>query len=206
MSSNRVALIKGGASGMGYAAAQSLSHPASSLGPNATFHQANITSHSDLNSVFNTIYSQHNSLDFVFDNAGIAEHANFFEEQDKSAVITDSCGGLYLSYYSPMYTATKHAVISLMRSIAPYYYLNAGIRLNAICPGTVRTNLLSQNVWDNFPEQYFKPIGKIAGRVARLVNREDEKERDKGFCGEGVKDVMGAMDIEVLENVQGVVE
>jgi NAD(P)-dependent dehydrogenase (short-subunit alcohol dehydrogenase family) len=114
---------------------------ASSL--DATFHPSDVTDESGLNQIFKTVYSKNNRLDFVFANAGIAEHANFFEEQDidgdlklpvkglhalvdinlksvittsylalqymrrstgddKSLVITASCGGLYPSYYSPM--------------------------------------------------------------------------------------------------------
>ncbi|KAF2470273.1 NAD(P)-binding protein [Lindgomyces ingoldianus] len=236
---------------------------ASSLGSDAQFHQTNVTDYENLLSVFQTIYSQTSRLDFVFANAGIAEHANFFSPQtdpppppkglepivdinlksvvttcylalhymrkspkslDKSLVITASCGGLYPSYYSPIYTATKHAVVGLMRSIAPYFFSNAGIRVNAICPGTVRTNLLSPKEWENFPDKYFTPVEKIAETVAMLVEGQDgEKGESQGvlrgkavevsgrmhyyrepveFCDGGMRAVMGATDIEVLENAQ----
>ena len=37
------------------------------------------------------------------------------KDADESIVMTASCGGLYPSYYSPMYTATKHDVVGFMR-------------------------------------------------------------------------------------------
>ncbi|KAH7394244.1 15-hydroxyprostaglandin dehydrogenase [Phaeosphaeria sp. MPI-PUGE-AT-0046c] len=145
---------------------------------------------------------------------------------DKSIVITASCGGLYPSFYSPIYTATKHAVVGFMRSIAPCYFFKKGIRVNAICPGTVKTGLLSKEEWANFPEEYFTPVEKIARTVGMLVERRDE---DAGagegggllwgraveisgerhyyreaveFCDEGMAKVMGSTNIEVLDNVQ----
>lgn len=151
---------------------------------------------------------------------------------DKSIVITASCGALYPSYYSPIYTATKHAVLGFMRAIAPWYFHKKGIRVNAICPGTVKTGLLSQAEWANFPEEYFTPVEKIARTVGMLVEGRDGEVEKKGengsgggegllwgkaveisgdrhyyrdqveFCDEGMAKVMGSTNIEVLDNVQ----
>lgn len=256
---------------------------ASALG--ATFHESNVTDDASLNQIFKRIYSQHKQLDFVFANAGIAEHNNFFEQQGsspddepllpvkclhsivdinlksvittsylalhymrqspsssqtRSLVITASCGGLYPSYYSPIYTSTKHAVLGFSRSIAPYFLAKAGIRVNAICPGTVKTNLLTGAEWANFPEEYFTPVEKIGDVVCMLVDGKDDgtgklgrevegatsaKELLAGkggmngkavevcgqnhyyremvpYCDEAMQAVMGATNIEVLENAQ----
>lgn len=146
------------------------------------------------------------------------------KDADKSIVMTASCGGLYQSYYSPVYTATKHAVVGFMRSIAPWYYHRAGIRVNAICPGVVKTNLLSSAEWANFPEEYFTPVEKIVETVCMLVDgKDDSAENEVGFleskavelsrrihycrqaveyCDEAMKAVMGSTNIGVLDNAQ----
>ncbi|KAF1946422.1 NAD(P)-binding protein [Clathrospora elynae] len=236
------------ASGMGLAVATSLSQRpdwtlhildldsstgqpiASSLG--ATFHACDVTDESTLASIFKTVFNQHRRLDFVFANAGIAEHAIFYDDQqgedgkdgpelpvegmhalidinlksvitttylaahwmrksptsadpDKSIVITASCGGLYPSYYTPIYTASKHGVVGFMRGIAPYYYHKSGIRVNAICPGAVRTNLLSSQEWSLFDDEYFTPVSKIAAVVCMLVDGRDDGTGSVGREVEG---------------------
>jgi NAD(P)-dependent dehydrogenase (short-subunit alcohol dehydrogenase family) len=146
------------------------------------------------------------------------------KDTDKSIVMTASCGGLYPSYYSPIYTAAKHGVVGFMRSIAPWYYHKAGVRVNAICPGVVKTNLLSNAEWANFPEEYFTPVEKIAETVMMLVEGKDDSGK-KGmgvlqgkaveisgrnhyyreaveYCDEAMKAVMGSTNIEVLDNAQ----
>lgn len=110
--------------------------------------------------------------------------------QGASIVMTASCGGLvshdhemgrrrelivanlpdqYPSEYTPVYSASKAGVVHFVRSIA-YSFHQEGIRAYAICPGTVRTNLLLADEWKSFPEEYFTPISKIAETVEMLVN------------------------------------
>ena len=60
-----------------------------------------------------------------------------------------------------------------MRSIARKYRNDDGIRANAICPGTVRTNLLSETEWSQFPPEYFTPIEAIVDTVLKLVDGND---------------------------------
>ena len=55
-----------------------------------------------------------------------------------------SVGGLFGGRAGVSYTASKHAVIGLTRSIA-YQYAKKGIRCNAICPGGVATNISVRN-------------------------------------------------------------
>ncbi|OAL46199.1 NAD(P)-binding protein [Pyrenochaeta sp. DS3sAY3a] len=241
MPAKKVALITGGASGMGLAVATALSHrpnwtihildlqppPAPLSLQNTTFHTCNVTDEATLSEIFSAIHASSHRLDFVFANAGIAERANFYDSHDdddnddgdedststgpplpvkgmhalidinlksvitttylalhymrrsprdcdKSIVMTASCGGIYPSYYSPIYTATKHGVVGFMRSIAPFFLHKAGVRVNAICPGTVRTNLLTGEEWANFPEEYFTPVEKIVQVVCMLVDGVDD--------------------------------
>lgn len=88
------------------------------------------------------------NLKSVINTSWIAQH--YFrqseESENKNLVMTASCGGLYPSPASPSYSAAKFGVIGFMRSIAHHYYKHDGVRVNAICPATVRTNLL-EKVW-----------------------------------------------------------
>jgi len=86
-----------------------------------------------------------------------------------SLVMTASCGGLYPSPFCPMYTAAKHGVVGLMRAVAKHFWLVDGVRVNAICPGTVRTNLLDERGWSSFPAEFFTPLEKVVHVVVRLV-------------------------------------
>lgn len=126
-------------------------HTAKEL-PRTTFHYANVTKYSDLAAAFQSMFQQHNKLDFVFANAGVIERTNFYSTpqaengrdvcpppepdllsidadlkgviftaylaqhyfhhsphrgQGSSLVMTASCGGLYPSFYSPLYSAAK---------------------------------------------------------------------------------------------------
>ena len=93
---------------------------------------------------------------------------------NKNVVMTASCGGLYPSPASPSYSAAKFGVVGLMRSIADHFYKHDGIRVNAICPSTVRTNLLDSSMWDTWgPDAVFVPIEKIASTVLMLIDGHD---------------------------------
>ena len=60
-----------------------------------------------------------------------------------------------------------------MRCIAPSFYKNDGVRVNAICPGTVKTNLLEPTAWSGFSDDVFVPIEKIASTVLMLIDGFD---------------------------------
>lgn len=55
-------------------------------------------------------------------------------------VNTASVGGLFGSRAGAAYTASKHAVVGLTKSVG-FQYANLGIRCNAIAPGGVETNI-----------------------------------------------------------------
>lgn len=94
-------------------------------------------------------------------------------------IMTASVGGLYALPSFPLYAAAKHGVVGLMRSIAPPFYQIDGIRVNAICPGTVRTNLLSKESWDRMGTE-FTPIERIVEAVEMLLG-------DGGLWGKAVE-------------------
>lgn len=70
-----------------------------------------------------------------------------------------------------------------MRSIAQHFAAG-GIRVNAICPGIVRTNLVDSNGWNSFPQSRFIEVDSVAKLVSQLVNGGDP-------AGQGLTDVPG---------------
>ncbi|MEV6847412.1 SDR family NAD(P)-dependent oxidoreductase [Actinoplanes sp. NPDC051411] len=59
-----------------------------------------------------------------------------------AVVVTASLAGLGPATFDPVYSATKHAIVGLVRSLAPAWS-DAGITINAICPGFVDTQMIT---------------------------------------------------------------
>lgn len=87
-------------------------------------------------------------------------------------VITASAGGLYPTPSIPVYSATKHATVGLMRSIAHTAHARDNIRVNCLCPGTVATGILTKEEYGQLPPEIFTPLEKITGVVWNMI--EDE--------------------------------
>jgi NAD(P)-dependent dehydrogenase (short-subunit alcohol dehydrogenase family) len=97
---------------------------------------------------------------------------------ERNLVFTASCGALYPAYGAPIYTAAKHGVLGLMRAMAPMLWRDDGVRVNAVLPGTVKTNLLTAESWKQFPEEYFTPVEKIVEAVLIFVDGKDPSKPD----------------------------
>ena len=67
----------------------------------------------------------------------------------------------------PAYVASKHGVVGITKTAA-LEYAQTGIRINAVCPGAVRTPLMNRMIKDNpgvITEELFvslEPIGRVA--------------------------------------------
>jgi len=84
--------------------------------------------------------------------------------------MTASVGGLYPAPQYLLYSGAKHGVVGFMRSIAARLHQKDRIRVNAICPGTVATNLLLKEQWDAYPQDSFVPIEKVVDVVEMLLD------------------------------------
>jgi NAD(P)-dependent dehydrogenase (short-subunit alcohol dehydrogenase family) len=77
-----------------------------------------------------------------------AELAVMARQGRGSIVNTSSAAGMIGTPKTPGYSASKHAVLGLTRSAAREY-ADQGIRVNAVCPGSVRTPMVTANLVNN---------------------------------------------------------
>jgi NAD(P)-dependent dehydrogenase (short-subunit alcohol dehydrogenase family) len=89
-------------------------------------------------------------------------------------VNTSSIGGLKAAPRQPLYGATKHAVIGMTKAAAIEYGRH-GIRVNAVCPGVIRTAMMERAIAREPKRQKYidriHPIGRLgeAEDIARAV-------------------------------------
>lgn len=188
----KVAMITGGASGIGRAAAMRFAAEGATVailgrdavkgaevadliaarGGAASFHQADVADSGAVQRAFAALLDRHGRLDHAFNNAGCSGSAREFDDVDLAEfdavmrtnaygtfhcmklqvahflttgggtiVNCASIGGVVGAINQSSYIASKHAVVGLTRATA-LEYASRNIRINAICPGGVRTPML----------------------------------------------------------------
>ncbi|KAI1099374.1 15-hydroxyprostaglandin dehydrogenase [Jackrogersella minutella] len=113
------------------------------------------------------------NLKGVIKTSYLAQHyfrANANGGKDCVLIMTSSIAGIYPQAVTPLYSAAKAGILNFMRSVAPLFYESDGIRTYAICPGSVRTNLLSKALWDAYPKEYLTQMDKVTSTVESLVD------------------------------------
>ncbi|XP_039630463.1 15-hydroxyprostaglandin dehydrogenase [NAD(+)]-like isoform X1 [Polypterus senegalus] len=137
-----------------------------------TFIPCDVTSEVQLKDAFHKTKEKFGKLDIVCNNAGIANEQDWektitvnlngvirgtylameiMKQQKEGGVIvnTASLAGLEPLTLMPVYSATKHGIIGFTRAMAKASTIcKSGVRLNALCPAFVQTNLMD-NVIDN---------------------------------------------------------
>jgi NAD(P)-dependent dehydrogenase (short-subunit alcohol dehydrogenase family) len=103
------------------------------------------------------------------------EIAQMLKQGGGGAIVnTSSIGGLVGAPRQPVYGATKHAVLGLTKAAA-LEYGRKGIRVNAVCPGIIRTEMTERALAREPRRQTYidqaHPIGRLgeAEDVARSV-------------------------------------
>lgn len=152
----KVAVITGGASGMGLATVRRFvgegarvvvgdlqAEPgaalARELGPDVTFQLTDVSREADVAALVER------AVDVLFTGvlAGIKHAARVMQAQGSGSIInTASVAGLRAGYGPHVYSAMKSAVLSITRSAAVELG-EFGIRVNAICPGFIATAIFA---------------------------------------------------------------
>jgi NAD(P)-dependent dehydrogenase (short-subunit alcohol dehydrogenase family) len=102
------------------------------------------------------------------------EIAQMLAQGGGAIVNTSSIAGLIGAPRQPIYCATKHAVVGLTRAAA-LEYGRKGIRVNAVCPGVIRTQMMERAIARDPRRsqqvEQIHPIGRVgeADDVARAV-------------------------------------
>jgi NAD(P)-dependent dehydrogenase (short-subunit alcohol dehydrogenase family) len=187
------------------AAARDVAREVSALGGEAMSLETDVSRSDQVAAMVEQIVARFGRLDIAFNNAGIdIEHeplAKATEEtfdrlmsvnvkgvwlcmkfeiqqmltQGSGAIVnTSSVGGLVGAPRQPIYGATKHAVLGMTKAAAVEYG-RKGIRINAVCPGIIRTEMMDRAIArDPRREAYIEqahPIGRVgeAEDIARVV-------------------------------------
>lgn len=234
----KVAIVTGGSSGMGRAAALAFAREGANVvvadtnvqdgeetvrrfkdsGAEALFVPADVSQATAVEALINTTIATYGRLDYAFNNAGInEEHGPLTDctEAEWDRIISINLKGIWLCMkYEipqmlklgrgvivntasvvgltggrgfPAYVASKHGIIGLTKAAA-LDYGKQGIRVNAVCPGTIYTSMYERRV-GNDPETTARIISEIP--LQRLGQPQDIAEAVIWLCSEGASFVTG---------------
>jgi NAD(P)-dependent dehydrogenase (short-subunit alcohol dehydrogenase family) len=86
-------------------------------------------------------------------------------KQSKGSIInTASIAGLVGSPHIAVYSASKHAVVGLTKSVA-WECTNTGVRINCVCPGMIDSRMLSTIIQGRAGGNAPPPMEKIVERI-----------------------------------------
>lgn len=100
-------------------------------------------------------------------------------------VNTSSGAGLSGVAGLPAYVASKHGVVGLTRAAA-LEYAKSNIRVNAVCPGAVRTPMI-----ENIIDRGLTTEGRLGGPIGRLGTPEEVGEAVAWLCSSRASFMIG---------------
>ena len=108
-------------------------------------------------------------------------------------VCTASAAGIYPIPVAPQYGASKHALVGLVRSLAPGA-AERNVRINALCPALVATNLAPPGLLDSFSKEQFTPMSTMMRAFGELGDLETVGEEDWVERGKNGETVEGSLE------------
>lgn len=188
-------------------------------GGNATFVPTDVAQASAVEALIATTVATYGRLDCAHNNAGIegvfATTAEYPEDtwdrvmainlkgvwlcmkyelpqmlrQGQGAIVnTASIAGLVGASHMPAYVASKHGVAGLTKTAA-LEYAKAGIRVNAVCPGIIRTPMVERFFVQRSPHAETRL--SAVEPVGRLGTPEEVAEAVVWLCSEAASFVTG---------------
>ena len=115
-----------------------------------------------------------------------SEIEQMLEQGSGTIVNTSSGAGLVGQAHTPAYSAAKHGVVGLTKSAA-LEYAAEGIRINAVCPGIIRTGMTADMLAD--PETYEKAVSKEP--IGRIGEPEEVADAVVWLCSDAASFVTG---------------
>jgi NAD(P)-dependent dehydrogenase (short-subunit alcohol dehydrogenase family) len=183
---------------------------------NAIFVKADVSKANEVEALVNNAIKTYNRLDYAFNNAGLISLATTpdctEEEWDRiidinlkgvwlcmkyelrhmlahggGAIVNNaSMEGVHGQPRRPIYCASKHGVIGLTKSAA-VAHARAGVRINAVCPGPIRT-AQTEPAWRG-PQGETKTISRVP--LGRVGNPEDIAEAVVWLCSDAASFITG---------------
>ncbi|MFD2442505.1 SDR family NAD(P)-dependent oxidoreductase [Bacillus sp. CGMCC 1.16607] len=190
-------------------------------GSEAIFVKANVMNSADVQNYVNTAVDTFGTIDVFFNNAGVIQNFCMFADTEESEfdkvfgvnvkgvflgmkyvlkvmekqgfghiINTASTAGIRAEHSAGVYSASKHAVIGLTKAAA-IEYVQKGIRVNAVCPGGVRTPL-TESVEQRVRETGYIPAETSIMRMGRFAEPEEIASAVAFLASEGSSYMTGS--------------
>ena len=188
-----------------------------SAGSEGFFIKTDVSKETDVSAMVEKTIATYGHLDYAFNNAGIEQIPTPLVEQTEETFdqimeinvkgvwlcmkhqipqMLVSGGGAIVNMSSiagiigapglPIYVASKHAVLGLTKSVA-LEYAKEGIRINAVCPGMIETDLLDRA----FANQEVKERLIAMHPIGRVGKPEEIAEAVVWLCSDKASFVTG---------------
>jgi len=199
-------------------AGQAVAEAIGSAGGKAVFIHADVTTAVGVEGMVAQAVERWGRLDFAHNNAGITGPWSFTADYDEAdwdrviainlksvflcmkyeiphltkqggAIVNTSSGAGLVGFAGlPAYVASKHGVIGLTKAAA-LEYAQAGVRINAVCPGSTRTPML-EGFMGGDPKM--EKLMSAASALGRLATPDEIAGAVIWLCSDAASFVLGA--------------